>query len=492
MIKKGFDVEKYLEIQSAEILRRTANFDKLYLEFGGKICDDGHAARVLPGYDSNAKVKMLQMIKENSEIVFCVSAKDVETGSINGNFNLNYETMTLKTINDLRGFGLDVSAVIINRFSGEKRAVDFKRYLDNINVKAYLQNEIKGYPADIEVILSDQGYGQNPYVQTSKPLVVVVGAAPGSGKMSFCLSQLYHDCKEGINSGFAKFETFPIWNLPIDHPINVAYEAATADIGDVNMVDPFHLKEYNISAINYNRDIENFPILRSILKKLNNDIYKSPTDMGVSKTKEGIIDDFVVREAAKQEIVRRYFRHKKENFLGIVEKEVVDRAEKIMQKLDLSELNRKIVLSARRCAEDCCNEGKGSNGVYCGSAIQLHDGRVITGKNSPLLHSESSAIFNALKSLAFIPDDILLIPEEIVKRITEDKKRLINSSSPNLNVSEIIIALSISSAINPAARTCMEKISLLKDTSLVKEMKKGLDILESILLLILFKLLEYI
>jgi len=461
MEKKGFDTLKYLEAQSSEILRRVDNFNKLYLEFGGKICDDGHAARILPGYDPNTKVKMLQMVKEKAEIIFCVSAKDIEQGSINGNFELTYETMTLKTINDLKSFGLDVSAVVINRFSGEKRVLDFKRYLENIKVKTYLQKEIQGYPANVEIIVSEEGYGQNPYVETTKPLVIVIGAAPGSGKMSFCLSQLYHDSKRGINSGFAKFETFPIWDLPIDHPVNVGYEAATADIGDVNMVDPFHLKEYNVSAINYNRDIENFPILKSILRKLGNDVYNSPTDMGVSKTRQGIIDDFVVREAAKQEIIRRYFRYKKENFLGIVEKEVVDRAEKLMQKLGLSETNRRVVLAARKCCKECYAEEKGDAGICRSSAIQLQDGEIITGKNSPLLHAESSTIINALKYLALIPDDILLLPEEVVKGINEDKKRFINPSNPNLNVSEILIALSVSSTINPAAKKCMEKINLL-------------------------------
>ncbi len=462
MLKKGFDTDKYLEVQSAEILRRIGNFSKLYLEFGGKICDDGHAARVLPGYESNTKVKMLQMIKDNSEIVFCVSAKDIEKGSINGNFNLSYEKMTLKTINDLKSFGLDVSAVVINRFAGERKVLDFKRYLENIGVKVFLQKEIQGYPADVDLIVSEQGYGQNSYVETSKPLIIVIGAAPGSGKMSFCLSQLYHDYKRGISSGFAKFETFPIWNLPIDHPINVAYEAATADIGDVNMVDPFHLKEYNISSINYNRDIENFPILRSILKKLNNDIYKSPTDMGVSKTKQGIINDLVVREAAKQEIIRRYFRYKKESFLGIVDKEVVERAEKLMQRLDLNESYRGVVLSARRCAKDCYNERKGDKGVFCGTAIQLNDGKIITGKNSPLLHSESATIINALKYLSLIPNDMLLISEETVQNIKKYKQTICNSFSPSLDVSEILIALSISTGTNPAAKKCMENIFLLR------------------------------
>jgi len=284
MIKKGFDIKKYLEIQSSEILKRVNDFDKLYLEFGGKICDDLHAARVLPGYDANAKIKMLEMIKDDSEIVFCISAKDIENGKMRADLGLNYEAMTLKSINDLRSFGLEVSAIVINRFSGEKKALKFKKYLENIGVRAFLQNEIEGYPANVDKIVSDEGYGKNPYVDTKKPIVVVTGVGPGSGKMSFCLSQLYQDNVRGMKSGFSKFETFPIWDLPIDHPVNLAYEAATADIGDVNMIDPFHLQSTGIAAVNYNRDVENFPILKSILKKIGMDIYASKRLLG------GILD----------------------------------------------------------------------------------------------------------------------------------------------------------------------------------------------------------
>jgi len=461
-MKKGFDTEKYLQVQSAEILKRVEGFSKLYLEFGGKICDDFHAARVLPGYEPNTKIKMLQTIKDVSEIVFCVSAKDIEEGRIRGDFGITYETMTLKSINDLKDLGLDVSSVIINRFSGEKKALKFKNYLDNIGVKVYLQKEIEGYPSDVDKIVSDDGYGQNPYVETQKKIIVVTGAAPGSGKMSFCLSQLYQDSLKGINSGFAKFETFPIWNLPIDHPVNTAYEAATADIGDVNMVDPFHLREYNVSAINYNRDIENFPILMNILQKIGKDIYKSPTDMGVSRTKEGIIDDSAVQEAARQEIIRRYFRYRKEHLLGICEKEVLDRMEVLMQKLNLNELDRRVVLAARRCAEDCYYAKKGNKNFFCGAAIELGDGKIITGKNSPLLHAESAAIVNALKYLAFIPDDIPLITESLIQNIRKMKQSVEGSNNPSLDVSEILIALAISSQTNPGVEKCMAKINLLR------------------------------
>jgi len=461
--KKGFDTKKYLQIQSEEILNRVSKFKKLYLEFGGKICYDFHAARVLPGYDPNTKIKMLKIIKENSEIIFCISSKDIENSKIRGDFGITYETATLKSINDLREFGLDVSAVIINRFSNEEKTLKFKAYLENIGVRVYLQKEIKGYPTDVNKIVSEEGYGRNPYVETTKPIVVVTGAGPGSGKMSFCLSQLYFDGLNNIESGFAKFETFPVWNLPLEHPVNLAYEAATADIGDVNMVDPFHLKEHNITSINYNRDIENFPILRKILSKMGKNIYKSPTEMGVSKTKEGIDNDEVVREASKKEIIRRYFRYKKEKVLGLTKKEVVDKVRKLMQELEVDENYLETVSYARQAAIDSeKQENKGNKGFYCGSAIKV-DGKIIAGKNSELLHSESACIINALKYLANLPDDINLLSGTIINQIRELKKKILSSQNPSLDVSEILIALAISSPTNPAASECLDKIPLLKN-----------------------------
>lgn len=463
VFEKGFDVERYLEIQSEEILKRVEGFDKLYLEFGGKICGDFHAARVLPGYNPDTKIEILRKIKDSSEIVFCISAKDIENRKIRGDFNLTYEAMALKSINDLRRLGLNVSSMIINRFSGEKKALKFKRYLENIGIVCYLQKEIEGYPADVDKIVSEEGYGQNPYVETSKPIVIVTGVAPGSGKMSFCLSQLYHDSKKGIKSGFAKFETFPIWNLSIEHPVNIAYEAATADIGDFNMVDPFHLESYGISAINYNRDIENFPILHNILKKLGKNIYKSPTDMGVNRAKEGIVDFFIVENAAKQEIIRRYFRHRKENLFGIVEKNVVEKIQMLMQKLNLSEEDRNTVVFAKKAAKECAVSNKGNNNLYCGAAIELRNGRIITGKNSSLLHAESSAIINALKVLAEIPDDIHLIPSNLIENILKFKMHFNGGKNSSLDVNELLIVLAISAGVNPSAEKCVEKISELKN-----------------------------
>jgi len=460
--EKGFDTKKYLKVQSKEILERVKKFKKLYLEFGGKICHDFHAARVLPGYDPNTKIKMLQMIKENSEIVFCISSKDIENGKIRGDFAITYEAATLKSINDLRDFGLEISAVIITRFSNEEKTLKFKNYLDNLGMRTYVQKEIKGYPAEVDKIVSKEGYGSNPYIETSKPIVVVTGAGPGSGKMSFCLSQLYHDSLKGIDSGFAKFETFPVWNLPLEHPVNLAYEAATADIGDLNMVDPFHLQAYNITAINYNRDIENFPILRSILVKIGKDVYKSPTEMGVSKTKAGIVNDEIIREASKQEIIRRYFRYRKEAILGLIKKEVVEKVRGLMQELNIDEGYRKTVIPARQAAVLAEKQkDKGNKGFYCGSAIEIK-GKIITGKNSELLHSESACIINALKYLSNMPDEIDLLPKNIIEGIRELKKKIIYNESPSLDVSEILIALAISASTNPAAAKCLEHISLLK------------------------------
>jgi len=461
--EKGFDVEKYLDSQTKEILNRVENSKKLYLEFGGKICHDFHAARVLPGYEPNTKIKILLKLKPQSEIVFCVSAKDIENNKIRGDFGITYETATLKSINDLKDFDLDISAIIINRFSGQEKALKFKRYLENIGVRVYLQKEIQGYPADVEKIVSKDGYGQNPYVETKKPIVIVTGAGPGSGKMSFCLSQLYLDSLKGIESNFSKFETFPIWNLQLKHPVNLAYEAATADIGDANMIDPYHLKQHQIPAINYNRDIENFPILKRILEKIGKTNYNSPTEMGVNQIKQGIINNEIIEKAAKQEIIRRYFRYNKERTLGLINNKAVDKVKSLMQELNITPEQRTTVKPSRQAAIEAEKQKeKGNKKFYCGSAIDI-DGKIITGKNSELLHSESACIINTLKYLSNIPDDILLLPEAIIKNIKELKKRTIKKENPSLDVNEILIALAISTAINPSAQKCFNNLHLLKN-----------------------------
>ena len=463
MLKKGFDTERYLKIQSEEILNRAKRFKKFYLEVGGKLCHDFHASRVLPGYDPNTKIKLLQKLRNCSEIVLCVSAKDIENSKIEGDFGLTYEAMTLKLVNDLRDFGLNVSAIVINRFSNEKKAIRLKRYFENMDIRAYLQKEIEGYPADVDKIVSEDGYGKNPYVENSKPIVVVTGAGPGSGKMSFCLSQLYFDNLNKRESGYAKFETFPVWDLPLEHPVNIAYEAATADIGDVNMVDPFHLQEYGVTATNYNRDIESFPILKKILERIGQQVYKSPTEMGVNRTKQGIINDEIVREASKQEIIRRYFRYKKENLLGMVGKNVVERVEKLMQKLEINESYREVVSYARQAAFEAeKEEDKGNKGFYCGSAIQIGN-KIIIGKNSELLHSESACIIKALKYLANIPANTHLLPENMINSIRTLKQKISGKTTPSLDVSEILIALAVTSSTNPFVLECINKIPLLKN-----------------------------
>jgi len=456
MNKKGFDNKRYIEKQSKAILERVKKFDKLYLEFGGKLYGDFHASRVLPGYHPDTKIEVLKQLKD-IEIIFCISAKDIQKGKIRGDFGLTYDNAALKMINDLKNFDLYVSSVVINRFADEPLAIKFKKFLDKLKIESYFQAEIQGYPANIKKILSSEGYGKNPYIKTKKRIVIVTGVGPGSGKMSTCLSQLYLDSKKNIKSGFAKFETFPIWNLPLEHPVNVAYEAATADIGDFNMVDPFHLEIYGIKAINYNRDIENFNIMKNILEKISSLSYNSPTDMGVSMTKEGIIDGTIIKEASKQEIIRRYLRYKKELAKGFGEEETVGRIEKLMLKLNLETEDRKVVVHAREVSKEAI---KKDAKFFYGCSIELPNGKIINGKSSELLHAESAAILNAIKELANIPKKIKLLPETIIQNINKLKKEL--KTNESLNVEEVIIALSISATTNPSADFCIKKLEILR------------------------------
>ncbi len=356
--KLGFDNDRYLKEQTQAILERVKKCgNKLYLEFGGKLCFDYHACRVLPGYDPNVKIRLLQQLRDKIDIVLCIYAGDIEKGRVRGDFGITYDAATLKLIDDLRKWGLDIIAVVITRFSGQPLAMIFKNKLERRGVKVYLHYPIEGYPANVDLIVSYQGFGKNEYIETTKPIVVITGPGPGSGKLSTCLSQLYHEHKRRINAGYAKFETFPIWNIPLKHPVNVAYEAATADIMDFNLVDPFHLNKYNETAINYNRDVESFPILKLILSKIfekNADmpLYNSPTDMGVNRAGFGIIDDKVVQEAAKQELIRRYFRYHAEYVLGIEKKETVDRVTLLMEELGVKVTDRQVVEVARKASED--------------------------------------------------------------------------------------------------------------------------------------------
>lgn len=460
----GFDTDKYLQKQVEKLSERLHLFERLYLEFGGKLFSDMHASRVLPGYRPTAKIELLKKLGE-IDLFYCVCAQDLVKGRIRGDSGLTYDLQVFKDISDILDFELQVSGVIITRFEGQSPAMQLKRKLESYGIKVYFQNAIEGYPADMEKII--KGYKKQPYVKPKKSLVVVTGTGPGSGKMAYCLSQIYHERKEGIKSGFAKFETFPIWCLPLKHPINIAYEAATADLHDTNEIDPFHKKEYKITAVNYNRDIENFAILKNLLKKITKEEYpfgyKSPTDMGVNMAAEGIVDDKICRQAANQEIIRRYFRYHREKIEGKETQATTDLIDEIMRKAGLKPEDRKVVLPSRQAAKEAKKTGKGHHGLYCGAAIELKDGRIITGKNSSVLHAESAAILNAIKVLAEIPDKIDLISPNVLKEISEMKGKLSNKNFPSLTVNEMLIALSSSSAVNPSAKAALDKIEELKN-----------------------------
>ncbi len=462
--KAGFDNEKYLKEQTAAILDRVKKLgNKLYLEFGGKLCFDYHAARVLPGYDPNVKIRLLQQLRDKIDIVLCIYAGDIERGRVRGDFGITYDAATLKLIDDLRKWGLDILAVVITRFANQSAAVIFKNKLERRGVKVYLHYPIEGYPTNIDLVVSENGFGKNDYITTKNPIVVVTGPGPNSGKLSTCLSQLYQEHKRGINAGYAKFETFPIWNLPLKHPVNVAYEAATADIQDFNLVDPFHLAKYNQTAINYNRDVESFPILKLILGRIfekngNLPTYNSPTDMGVNKAGFGIVDDKVVQEAARMELIRRYFRYNAEYVMGIERKETVDRVALLMKEMGVKVTDRAVVNAARSAGEEAEAKGKGFAGIYCGAAIQLGDGRVITGKNSKLMHAASSLVLNAVKALAGIPDEILLLSPHIINQINNLKEGVLHTDPESLDLEETLIALSISATTNHTAEIAMRKL----------------------------------
>lgn len=456
----GFDNEKYLREQSQAILERIDKFEKkLYLEFGGKLLYDYHAARVLPGYDPNIKIKLLKNLKDKIDILLCIYAEDIEKGRIRGDFGITYDVDALKLIDNLRDHGLEILAVVITRFDHQPQAIRFKKILENRNIKVYLHSATKGYPIDVDTIVSEEGYGKNTYIETKNPIVVITGPGPGSGKLATCLSQLYHDYKRGIKSGYAKFETFPIWNLALKHPVNLAYEAATADIQDFNLIDPFHLSVHNQSTVNYNRDVEIFPVLKMILEKIMGDklIYQSPTDMGVNRAGFAIVDDEVVKEAAKQEVLRRYFRYNYENILGIEKSQTVDKVRLLMEELKVKLDDRRVVEPARRAASQARKE-KTTPQISCGAAMELSNGKIVTGKNSLLMSSASSLVLNAIKQLADIPDRIHLLSLNIIEHIKSLKKDILGLKQETLDLEETLICLSISSTTNPTAEVAMEKL----------------------------------
>jgi len=459
--KIGFNSQKYVEEQSAAILERAGRFhNKLYLEFGGKLIFDYHASRVLPGFDPNVKIRLLRKLKDKADIILCIYAGDIERKKVRADFGITYDSDALKLIDDLRAWGLDVTAVVITRFKEQPAAVLFKNKLERRGVRVYTHRCTKGYPTNVDLIVSDEGYGANPYLETKNPIVVVTGPGPGSGKLATCLSQLYYEHRRGVQAGYAKFETFPIWNLPLKHPVNVAYEAATVDLKDVNMIDPFHLEAYGKAAINYNRDVEAFPLLARILERILGTAapYKSPTDMGVNRAGFGITDDDVVQAAARQEIIRRYFRYRCEYVLGLAERESEQRAAMLMEEVGAKATDRRPVEPARQTAKQAEEQGQGNAGIFCGAAVELPDASVVTGKNSPLMHAASAVVLNAIKRLAGLPDKVHLLSKSTIESIGHLKKDILTGRSVSLDLEETLIALAISAMTNPTAELAMEQL----------------------------------
>ncbi len=464
-MKIGFDNEKYLAEQTAAINERVAQFsDKLYLEFGGKLLFDYHASRVLPGFDPNVKMRLLQKLSDKAEVILCIYAGDIEKKKMRADFGITYDADALKLIDDLGDRGVKVRAVVITRYEEQPAATAFKNRLENRGIRVYTHRFTRGYPTDVDTIVSEAGYGANEHIKTDKPIVVVTGPGPGSGKLATCLSQLYHDHTRGLNSGYAKFETFPIWNLPLKHPVNTAYEAATAEMHDVNQIDHFHLEAYNEKTVNYNRDIDAFPLLRRIIERITGEesFYKSPTDMGVNRAGFGIIDDEVVKEAGRQEIVRRYFRYACERVMGLVNDDAVLRIQMLMNGLDLRPESRIVVGPAREAAERAQTTGKGNDGIFCGAAIELHDGSVVTGCNSPLMHAAASLVLNATKQLAAIDDDEHLLPPSVIDSLGHMKTEVLGGKRVSLDADEALIALAVSTSTNPAAEAALSKLEGLR------------------------------
>lgn len=453
-MKIGFSHEKYLTEQSKYILERVNEYDKLYIEFGGKLFSDLHAKRILPGFKKDAKVELLKKLKDKLEVVICVYSGDIERNKLRGDLGITYDTEVLRIIDKLNSNELKVNSVVITRYEGQPSAKIFKQKLESRGIKVYLFEPTMGYPNDIDVIVSDEGFGKRPYIETTRPIIVVTAPGPGSGKLATCLSQLYNEHKRGVNVGYAKFETFPVWNLPLKHPVNIAYEAATVDLKDVNMIDPFHLNAYGINAVNYNRDIEAFPILKRIIEKIKGyAVYKSPTDMGVNRLATGIIDDEVVRKASCDEIIRRMFKTACEYKKGYVDLETSNRAKMIMEELNLKETDRNCVVPARQ---------KASISGMPSMAIELDDGVIICGRKTDTMDSAASAILNSLKHLAKITDNIHLISPSVLTPMLDLKEKL-GYESPILTVEEVLYALSISAATNPTAGLALTMLDRLKN-----------------------------
>ena len=454
--KKCFDSEKYLKIQKKIIKQRIAMFDKLYLEFGGKLIDDQHAARTLPGFAPDLKIRLLQEFKDEAEVILCINANAIEHSKIRADHMISYETEVIRLIEFLRAKGLYVSSVVITLFDGQKKAMDFKRRLEDYKVKTYFHSFTKGYPTDVDTIVSEEGYGANPYVETTRKLVVVSAPGPCSGKLATSLSQLYHESKRGVNAGYAKFETFPVWALPLKHPVNIAYEAATADLGDKNMIDHFHLEKYGVKAVNYNRDLETFPVLKEILNRITGKVvYYSPTDMGVNVIGQCITDDKAVQNAAKDEIIRRYYRALTDLKKGAVTPEVPERIKLLMNELDISEKDRTVAIKA--------DEKRKSSGGLPSACIQINR-KFIVGRKTGYLSPVSATMLNALKVLSKIPDEVDLIAPAVLEPILEIKNKTSNFKETYLKLGEVLIALSICSTTNPVVKKVLENLEKLKGT----------------------------
>ena len=454
-MKIGFDKDFYMKKQSQFIIERIDKFDKLYLEFGGKLLEDFHAGRVLPGFDINAKIKLLEKLKDKAEIIIPINAKDLERNKIRADYGINYGLSVMHLIDNLRERDIYVNSVVITQFENQPAAVIYKQKLERLGVKVYLHTKTKGYPTDIETIISEEGYGKNEFIETTKPLVVVTAPGPGSGKLATCMCQLYHEYKRGVKAGYAKFETFPIWNIPLKHPVNVAYEAATADLKDVNMIDHFHLEAYGKTCVNYNRDIEVFPVVRAIMKKLSGGglEYKSPTDMGVNMAGYAITDDEVVKKAACQEVIRRYFKALCDYKQGLSDYSPVEKIEFLMSELNLTVADRPVVAAANEKAE------KEKLAVV---SIELGNGEIITGKSSSLMTASCAMLLNAIKKLAGINDKIKLISPVVIDPILKLKKNTLKQKDKVLNLEQVLIALSICAATNPVVEAALGKINELE------------------------------
>ena len=450
-----FDNELYLKLQSENIHKRIKKFhNKLYLEFGGKIFDDLHAARVLPGFDPNIKIKLLQKMKDKAEIIFCISSNDIEKNKIRADLGISYDNEVLRLVDNMRSLGLYVSAFIITLYKGQPSATKFGKKLEQRGERVYFHHYTKGYPNEVDVIVSDEGYGANPFVETTRPLVVVTAPGPSSGKLATCLSQLYHEYKRGVKAGYAKFETFPVWNLPLKHPVNIAYEAATADLQDVNQIDPFHFNAYGKLAVNYNRDIAVFPVLQNILTKITKkEVYKSPTDMGVNMIADAIIDDKLAQIAAKKEILRRYYRAECDYKKGQATYETLERNKALVAEVKGTDKLFPVIDIAKKTSKES---------KFPCIALELPDGQIVTGKTKTVVSAAAAVVLNALRTLAGLGDDFDIITDDILLPIVDYRTKILKSNSSILTIDDVMVALSICTAKNEKAKRAMAEIPNLK------------------------------